>query len=250
MEIPKDTFKFQIVSDAFKINQNFDQKIGQVIIIENKDKSIKEKKINENPILISFIYPLLITLIAFFVTRYTTRKRIKAERELINEKINQIKRDFQPYVLATLQKTQETILKAKLNTLREIVKFKTDFFNVSNVYIDGIGVIDDMSDYYQNVYCVFFNDEYLNIRNLVLLNGYLFPNNIKEELKKILNDLSNILDIQNREYSKQNSDLPDDALEILKNLSSKFDNVIEDIRKDLHLDDSFIHDFIEKYKKI
>ena len=260
MKTLNDTFQIQLVSDEYKINQ----KSGINIIIEQKEKTLKPKEFYESDIFISSILSLLISICIILIPKLIYRSREIAERKKIqadivklegkklkiDQEILQLRRTFQPNVLAALQKTQENILQDKINTLREIIKFKTEFYNVPNAYFEGIGVIEDITKYYQCVYSGFYSDEYINIRNIVLLNGYIFPESIKAKLIDILNDLSNLLDIQNRESSLRNNDMPTDAFKILENLSLKFEIVIEKIRKDLHLDNTFIHDFVEKYKVI
>lgn len=246
MEMPKDTFKVQLLSDEYKIKQTSDR----IIVIEQKEKEPKQKEFFETTLFISFLYPLLITLIVFFIMRFITRKKDKSERKLINEEINQIKRDFQPYVLAALQKTQETILNDKINTLRKIIKFKSDLLDVRQSYYDGQPSIEGVDEYYDILYNIIKDSDFNNFKKIVVKNGYLFPNNIKVNLNSISNDLGSIISIQDREFSKDNPDTPNDAFEIIKKIDDKFDMVIEEIRKDLHLDNTFIHDFIEKYKKI
>ena len=260
METQNDTFKVQLVSDEYKIVQKSDK----ILVIEQKEKAHKQKEIYETTLFTSFFFPLTITLITFSLARLYYRKREKIERKKIradivklegekvkiDQEIIQIKRTFQPYVLATLQKTQETILNDKINALREIAKFRTNFFTYSEINISDENIDensnDNIEEYYEYMLNIYNYKLFENFEKIVLLNGYLFPNDIINRLNSILNDIGHLVSIIDTNFNNKKEIINDQIL--LKSLSSKFDEVIEDIRKDLHLDDSFIHDFIENNK--
>lgn len=249
----QDTIKVLLISNEYKVHKNNDN----IIVIEQKNKNEKTKEFYETSLFGSFFIPLILLLISFLIARWWFRKKekkenekLEAEIEKIREDINTLQNSFQPIVLSTIQLTQEKLVEDKISALKEIVNFRYKLFSIDQDYKEGEPLIEDTNEYHQSVYGNISNSVLNEIKETVLMKGYLFPKNIKDNMNLLIYELREICNIQKREYSIQEQKMPDKVISILNRLSEKFNVVIDDIRKDLHIDDSFIHDFIEKYKKI
>jgi len=260
MKTKVDTVNVQLDSNDYRISQKNDK----IIVIEQKDKPDKPKAFYESSIFVILIVPIIIIIINHIFIRLWFRKKEKKEsvklqneidklvieKDKINQDIIQLKSSFQPIVLSSLQKIQENILKDKIKVLQDIVVYRTNLFYLEQNYYQGQEIIGDEHEYYDLLYQGFSRIDLTKIGDTITLNGYLFPDMIKNKLDEILFDLRQIINIQNREYSMENSNMPFDAYEIFKRTHNSFFEVVELIRKDLHLDENFIHDFINRYKVI
>lgn len=209
-----------------------------------------------HPVLISFVFPVLVTVITFFFTRLLTRKKEKTELSKIETdieknkvEISHIRTSFQPLVISSLQAVQNEIFKDKLNSLKELSKSKSDFFNVEQIYHEGEAFIGDTHEYAQNVYWNFTVYPVEKIKKNLLENGSLFPDSIRSEYQKLLKLIYKVYDIQKRENSNENQDMPTGVEVLLMQIAKEFDHLIDMIRKDLHLDNTFIHEFIAEHQK-
>jgi len=243
MNNTKDTLKLQLFSNEYHVKET----VENIIVIEQKDKD-KPKEFIESPVFVSLIVPILIIGINILISKYFLGRKDKTEIKRIEEEIKQMKSSFQPIVLSTIQKTQEYILKDKVNALKEIVDYRNNLYTLEPFYISGISVCEDDHDYYRTVYEK-INRHFIDIfRRIEIEKGYFFPDEIIANIHSIQTVLNEIYNIQEREYSLQIREIPEEAKDKLINLKDKFELVISQIRKDLHLDDKFIHEFIQKYK--
>lgn len=152
-------------------------------------------------------------------------------------------------MLNTLVKIQDSLLEKKIMALNELVEFNEEFHNVKQMYYQGETFIEELYDYYSCIYQKFNEDDYNKFKK-ILLFGNIFSSKIKEKFNLINCDLYNIIDIKNKEYSLEKEDMPKNANKLIKTVNERIIEVIDLIREDLHLNNSYIHDFIEKYKQL
>lgn len=210
----------------------------------------------ENSLFTSFIFPLIIAVLTTVIMKKYDKKKDNAELDKLKsdttkneEEINKIKTSYQPIVLNSLQTIQSELFKDKVNSLKELIKSKSDIFNVKQTFHEGNAIIEDTHDYYQNIYLGLSDFELKNVETNSLNNGYLFPSDIRNKFQELVRNLNEVYDIQKREMSIQNQSMPDGVEDKMKNISAIYDDLIELIRKDLHFDNTFIHDFIKAYQK-
>ena len=246
MEEPKDTTTHKVSPD----NSNSETTLDNNYTIKVIQPKKVESGIFDNTVVTSFVFPILITVITFLIARFVTRKKDKKDLEKVEAEIEQIKTSFQPIVLNSLQNVQNEIFKDKTNSLKGLIKSKSELFNVEQIYHEGYAIIADTYDYYQDVYLNFRKTSLSEVKKNSLDNASLFPNEIRNEFQKLMTQLFEIGDIQDREFSTQNQSMPTDVDKKLEIISNSFDNLIDLIRNDLHLDNTFIHDFISEYQKI
>lgn len=225
--------------------------------IEQTDKKNIEKSFYECDIFISIFIPLIVTILTFLAQRWWFRKKERNENKKLEldiakatEDIITLKKSFQPIVLSTIQLTQQTLVNDKIEALKELAAFRYNLFNLDQDFVDGIPLIDDIYDYYQNIYQNLSESTIKEITTITLKKGYIFPNNINKNLNLIIYDIKEIYDISKKEMSKQSMEMPNDVKLKLDELSDKLNSVIDDIRLDLHIDNNYIHQFIEKYKNL
>lgn len=265
MTNPKDTIKVQLVSDEYKVSKNIDN----VIVIEQKEKDKEPSSLLDNPLISILLLPLFVAVLTAFITaRITTRSQkrkekaeidktnqevenLKKENAKVNEEISQMKISFQPIVLSSLQKIQDSLLEKKLKALDRIVLFDLKLYDIDEIYIDGERETESKKAYFDLVYQQKINSEVHKLyENFSINYANVFSNEIRNKIWDIREDLRTIADIQTREYSKtpKNQNMPEDAYNKLLGLKEKIRSTIDLIRNDLFLDETFIRDFINKYK--
>lgn len=251
--VTKDTTILHIKGNIVDtLKNNSDGHITIDVIQSKKEKH----SILDSPTFTTFLFPLLVALITTLFLRLMTRKSDKAklskienENEKNQEEISKIKSSYQPIVLSSLQNIQNQLFQDKANSLKELVKSKSDIFNVEEIYHEGDAKIENTYNYYQNVYLDLSNIILENIKKNSLDNSSLFPSNIREKFQNLVGLLYEVYDIQKREFSMKEESMPNEVEGKLAIISKSFDELIDLIRNDLHLDNTFIHDFIKTYQQ-
>jgi hypothetical protein len=253
---------------------------NETIIIVNSKKEIDKK--NEidwtGTLFIPIIIVLVGTFISYFVNKEKTKKELKKldidsskiteeiatirqERELITgEKIklfNEVekmrteteflKNSFQPYVLTTLQETQREILKDKIAGLKELIVLSKEYYRFDNTYNNGERQINDVNEYYREIFSNFGKSGYAKFNVFVQNYEYLYPKSVGLEFKGVKALMDELYESNKRNNSIQEYELSNRDLEIIPQLESYFNRAIIAIRSDLQLDSTFIKEFMEKY---
>lgn len=249
----KDTTLYKLSSNPKLINQQSKDSLT-IEIVESKSE---DSNIFNNSVFIDFIFPFLASLFILIVVRYFNRKKeneklekLKSETKKNKEEIKQMRISFQPIVISSLQTIQNNIFKDKIDSLKGIIKSKHELYNVNQIYHEGWGIIEDVYHYYQNVYLNFNDESIENLKNNSLSNASLFPDAIRTEFQNLVSKIFEIREIQKKAFSTQNQDMPSGVVEKLEIITMLFDELIDMIRQDLHLNNTFVHDFIAKYQKI
>lgn len=244
------TYKIMLLQDSSSTD-------SEVYKIEIISKGKDDASLLANPIFTSFAFPILITLVTFFITRYVTRKKertelskLEAETEKNKAEIEQIRTSFQPIIVSSLQTIQNKVFENKIDSLKGLINSKNELFEVDQMYHEGDAFIEDAHEYYENVYWNVSAPVLQKIKMNSLNNGSLFPNSIRIKFQDLVGSLYEIRDVQEREYSLKNQAIPDGVQNNLEVVSDKFDELIDEIRHDLHLDNTFIHDFISEHQKL
>lgn len=201
------------------------------------------------------IVPIVIAFGTIIITRLFDRNKRKKELkqltvqiEKTENEINQIKASFQPLVLATLQKIHETLLQDKIDALKKIAGFRARIFSLSNTYYEGHAMLDESYDFYSQIFWSIGELEILEFQKILSEKGYIFPNTIIDNLSEIYKVLKSIEDDSKLQESMKDQSMPIDSMSKIDNLNELLETTIKEIRTDLHIDNSYIHDFIEKYK--
>jgi hypothetical protein len=234
-----------------------------VILVQEK---AKDPVIKETDWMGSFFIPLIIVfvggLFSYFMNKRRTDveiKKIKGEtlktdveiQKLITEN-EKLKKSFQPIVIGTLQSVQEHILTIKLAALKELIRLKADFVFFEQIF-------DEEGDpYYGHNDNIFLKQVFLNFgprkfdetKVFHETYSYIFPDIVLEILRKLFL----IIKVHNEEvnYFHMNNDGESGPtgkdIQRIQDILELFDQAVLAIRKDCHLDTSFIHDFIEQNK--
>lgn len=201
------------------------------------------------------IVPIVVAFFTVIIARMVDRKKRKKELDQLTiqvEKtkieISQIKASFQPLVLATIQKTQEALLQDKIQALKEIASFRAKVFTLSNTYYEGMAMNEDQYDFYSDIFWRFGDLDILEFQKIVSEKGYLFPESIKIILNVSLGVISDIVDLNKYQASLQDQSMHAKAPSQIDQLNTLIEQIINEIRIDLHIDSTFIKEFIDKYK--
>lgn len=251
---------------------------GSIIILKDRNEYANSSQINWY----SFLVPIIITIIGAVISYLLNRSKTYAEINKLNldsEKINEelknsrllrdkminerdklssevekmrietefLKNSFQPHILSILKDTQKVILNEKLDGLKQLVTLSRSYFSFEKRYIDGEEESLDEHEYYQNFYNKFGKFGYNEFQKFIADYEYLYPVSVIEHFQPIRKDIQKLYDSNKRSNSLQELWMTNEDFDILKELPDKFQNAINAVRKDLHLDNSFVHQFLETY---
>lgn len=258
LKIDKDTIK---VIDTTAIIKN----ANTVILLHDKAKELDSK---EPDLITSIMIPILTAAIIAFIGGYISYrfnkkktdaeiKKIKGDsnktvieiQKLITEN-EKLKKSFQPIVIATLQATQEKVISLKIEAIKKLIDLKSEFIYYEQQLCEGDPVSPNLEEFLK---LVFFNFDANKFKNYTLFHNtysYLFPDFIFNDLKKLNYQLRQLN--ENKKSFMSYYDGDDEPLKTDKDsivlITKLYDSIILAIRKDCHLDTSFIHDFIDQNK--
>lgn len=206
--------------------------------------------------LVSGVVSIAVTGLTHYLGKNKTQAEIqelKANTTKTETEIEGLKRSFQPTVIATLQSVQDKVIDKKIEALSKIIQLKADLMAVDISYDDeGEPIIRDIDDYYNEMFKTFrsvYLEDYKNIHNTY---SYLFPDKVLDVLQNLMNSLTD-LDKKVSYYFMATEGFDPPHPKDVKQLETVIDLFSESlmaIRKDCHLDSSFIHDFIEQNKNL
>ena len=232
-----------------------------VILVQEKTKDPLVKETNWTA---SVLFPIIIALVGTGISYLINKRKTDAEikkikgdtkktdaeiQKLITEN-EKLKKSFQPIVIGTLQSIQDKIVPTKIEALKELVKLKNEFIYFEQQFYEGDPVVPSFDELLR---LLFFNFGPLKSDNFKKYHdeySYLFPNNVFEKLRKIKITLTTLNNNHMSFMSVYDGDLEpsNEDYKKITEIINLYEEAILAIRKDCHLDTSFIHDFIEQNK--
>jgi hypothetical protein len=219
----------------------------QIILIQEKKKA-EDVGWMENPIVSSFLMPVLAAGFTALILNFINRRSNRLAIEKLEQETNQIKRDFQPYVLATLQETQKEIFKSKLEALKSLVNLSKEYYNFDQQYYYGEAIMSDAHDYYQHIYSNFGKYGHTQFQKFISDYEYLFPTVVTVEFIPIKKTIQELYESNKKSDSVRQLEMTVEDEERIKSLPGSFEKAIKAMRKDLHLDNNFVHVFLDTYQ--
>jgi hypothetical protein len=212
----------------------------------------------------SLFFPLIIALVVARFSYYINKRKTDSEIEklkgetkktdaeiqkLITEN-EKLKKSFQPIVIATLQSIQDKVIPSKIDALKLLVQLKNELMHYEQQYCEGDPIVPDLDEFLRLMFFNFEPAKYYRFKEFHDNYSYLFPDNVFEILKKLKIKISAFNESKKSfdsvcDYTDEPSGV--DKKKFLE-ISDLYDEAVLAIRKDCHLDTSFIHDFIEQNK--
>ena len=194
-----DTLKIKYI----KNNSNLRNNDNSIVIVE---KNEKPRDFYENPLVSLLIVPLIVLTISTLITKFLNRKRREIEHNKIKEEIKSIKSSFQPIVISTIQKTQDYLLKEKIEVLKKLVEFNAELNKIVLHYNDGEPSMLDSSEFIDELYKNFSEQNVSNYKVNILDKRFFYNELIIDDIVAIHIVLCNILNEKSRLTSTDNID--------------------------------------------
>lgn len=234
--------------DSTTVIQNDNQHI--ILIQDFKNKP--EKDLIDNPWIISFLIPILVAgIIAFIAHRFGYRKN-KIEIDKLMTETERLKKSFQPIVIDTLNSVQNKIIDKKLDALSELIVLRSEFTSFEQIYDEeGEPVFPDEYDYLRHIFLHFGPEKHSKFRKFHDKFSFIFPDKTYGKFQILLfsiNEMKNNYEMFQAVYDGS-IEPPSSYTDLVRQTILNIDNTIMEIRKDCHLDSSFIHDFIAQNKQ-
>jgi hypothetical protein len=221
-----------------------------VILIQDlKKESVKDWK--ESPWIVSLLIPILVASFVAWFAYKLNKKKNKLEIDKLREETSNLRRTFQPIVIGTLQSIQDKIITSKIEALKLLVQIRNSITHHEQQYFEGDPITPDYDEYLALLFYNFSSLEYDEYRKFHDSYSYLFPDKVFNVLENLSEKLSSLNETKKSFNSMGDPDLEPGRKDRndIEEIFNLFNEAILAIRKDCHLDTSFIHDFIEENKK-
>jgi len=219
-----------------------------VILVQEKSKESMPKDTDWTT---GLLLPILVAIGVGFVSYFFSKRKTDAEVKKLNIENENLKKSFQPIVIATLQSIQDKIVPEKIDALKKLVQLKNDFTYFDQQYCEGDPVtVTDEYEFTKLIFFGFSGKKHDNFKIWYDNYSYYFPDNVFvllsnqknklfsfNESKKSFDSVCDRDDYASGTYNK-----------VIIEIIDLFEQCVLAIRKDCHLDTSFIHDFIEQNK--
>jgi hypothetical protein len=221
-----------------------------IILIQDLKKE-PSKVWYESPWITSLLIPILVAATIAWLTNKLNRRKNKLEIDKLKEETSNLKRSFQPIVIGTLQSIQDKIIASKIEALKSLVQIRNRFTHYEQQYCEGDPITPDYDMYLDLLFYNFTSLKYDDYSKFHENYSYLFPDKVFNVLLNLYEKLSGL----NEDKKSFNSIGDPDSVpghkdyQNIEQIIELFKEAILEIRKDCHLDTSFIHDFIEENKK-
>lgn len=224
-------------------------KNNHIILYHSKNKEFV-KDWSESPFIVSILIPIIVaSFVAWFAHKLNSKKN-KFEIDKLKEETSNLKKTFQPIVIGTLQSIQDKIITSKIEALKLLVQIRTNFTYHEQQYCEGVPIVPDYHCYLNLLFHNFSSIKYNEFSKFHHGYSYLFPDNVFNILRDLYGKLYDL-----NETTKSFNSIGDPDLEAsqkdrkdIEHIIESFNEAIQAIRKDCHLDTSFIHDFIKENK--
>lgn len=263
MEQSKNITSLKVRKDSIKI-------IDTTAVINNAKTVIlvtekrNDSAVKETNWIVSLFIPIIIVIVGGVISHLINKGKTNSEirkikgdtkktdveiQKLITEN-EKLKKSFQPIVIATLQSIQDKVTPSKIDALKLLVQLKNELIHYEQQYCEGDPVVPNLDEFLRLMFFNFEPSKYYRFKEFHDNYSYLFPDNVFEILKKIKIKLSAFNETKKSfdsvcDYTDEPSTV--DRKKFIE-IIDLYDNAILAIRKDCHLDTSFIHDFIEQNK--
>lgn len=204
----------------------------------------------ENSVIISFVFPAIVTLLTLWFTRFINKKKYNAEIEKINTEVGQLKKSFQPVIVSTLQAVQSNVIGNKIDGLKRLLKLKSNFLTWDYLEVEGDPVLPKGDDFLISVYEHFtasVADDYIHFHEEY---AYLYSDKALELLEELLTKMEDLQEdhFQFYNYHESREKPVPESISLVKSIIALYNRSIAMVRTDCLLDNDYIHDFIETYK--
>lgn len=220
------------------------------VTLKNEEKN-KVDQWYESIFFTSFLFPALVAILVILATKWFNRKKEKAEIKKLNAEVDQIKRDFQPVIISTIQAVQDKVIEDKINGLKNLLILKSKFLTWDYLDAEGDPVFPNGDAFFISVYEHFrgsMADDYINFHQEY---AYLYSDKVLDVLKELFLKMEDLQEDHFQFYIEHtHNDQPTKtSIVLVKSINDLYDKSIALVRSDCLLDNDYIHDFIETYKK-
>ncbi|MEP4091772.1 hypothetical protein [Reichenbachiella sp.] len=201
----------------------------------------------------SLLFPLIIAVIVAKTTNFMSARKSRAELEKVKEETDKLKKSFQPIVFSALHSIQEKTIGQKINGLKELIEVRNKITSYKPIYSEegepqypqGRALHEVLFKEFEYKYCESFSVFHDNF-------SFLFPDQIMDRNKFILQRLLKLHDDTGMYWDAVDGNpsvtIGYESADYVCKTIDMIEESINDIRKDCHLDSTFIGEFIDNNK--
>lgn len=222
----------------------------ETILVEVKNLTPPADTNLMDNLFIPLIIGILSIVVSVLLSKFLRSKKEKIETEKINQEIDNLKKNYQPFVFDTLNRIGNELLPRKIKLLENLLRIKNEFFDFENPYYEGRRSIDGTSEYYEtiarNINKRILDDFKRNVNDEV----YYFHSEIISKINDLRSEFETLKEYDSCQSSLSNPDIHVDAEGCVIKIINLFNVSIELIRQDLQIDNRYVQNFLNYYNKI
>lgn len=233
-----------------------------ILIVQNQTKEHKDDSIN---ILVTFVIPIGIVIIGAVINYLFSRrktnseiakiksetrktdsenKKLKVDLDKVKEETEQMKKSFQPIVVGTIQGVRDKLIDKKIKALEELADVFSQFKDPDEqVYGPDGEQILDINDYYDSMFKNYYPNKYERLEKYRNEYSYFFGKESYVLFQELFDSITK-MNVTRDSYYREEIDFEPGETEVVKSIIEKFQELSESLRKELHLDNTYIEEFI------
>lgn len=193
---------------------------------------------------------LITILTTALITKFITNKQDKATTQKLEVEIQNLKKNYQPFVFDALNKIGNELLPRKIRLLDNLIKIKSQLFFFENEFLEGNPRVDEYSIYLETMSKNINKEIVTDFQDKVLKESYYFNSNIIDHITRLSSNIKKLKDYDSIQQSILSQDAHPESKQILKEINTLFLKTIELIRQDLQLDNLYIQNFLKHYNTV
>jgi|694.fasta_scaffold03634_16 hypothetical protein len=216
-----------------------------ILIQDLKKEAVKDWY--ESPWIASLLIPILVAAAVAWVGNMMNKRKNNLEIEKLKEETNQMKNSFQPIIVSTIQGVNDKLLETKIKALKQLTGIKSEFIDVEQQYFEGEPVFD-YDEYLEQIFMKYSFLQFEKLKKFKDEYSYFLSKRTFEKFNILYSELEQFylsrISFQSADDGETDPNMEEDTKSILAN----FEIVLLEMRNELHLDNTFIEDFIKAYQ--
>jgi hypothetical protein len=241
------------VYDSSVVISRVQNSSDQIIIIQEKKSKNEKGILQEYPLIGVLLVPVLISLVGIWVSHFLNKRKFDGEINNLKTQSNKnkaetekIKKSFQPIVVGTIQGVRDKLIDKKIKALEVLAYHNSQFMEADEQFYgpDGDPILE-LSDYYDSMFINYSPSKFDEFKKYKNEFSYFFGEESFKVFKDLFEKIENMV-VTRDSYYREEVEQDPRMENVVKSIIESFGHLSTCLRKELHLDNTYIEDFIRE----